>query len=307
MTDSLHKGHVFQKIKDCLRGPVDTIARYIREIDNVLLRDVERELTTTTQQKQNSVAYHTATVQTLTDQANAYRHFIDTKTSSMIADVDKHLQQVSALLDKHIDSLESFKHVLQKEKKRYTDTLESGSEVLKHDSGVALQTKPDNLKDIPEHPDVSDLTFLKYEDPDSLILKALGFLDDTNTNLLDNATGITENTSKTSGEDSDESEVYRLTGSADEVLSSTATNIHCTGINNYRLRSMYYSLTPIKNGTAWVIGYNLNGRSLTNDLYQVIVNTDSGKLLCHIQTNNGIRRLSCHPTTGLIFENCKNY
>ena len=59
MTSSEHDGHSFKEITSCLREPTDNLAKHITEIENRLLKEVDKELAEMKNQRAQSVKKHT--------------------------------------------------------------------------------------------------------------------------------------------------------------------------------------------------------------------------------------------------------
>ena len=315
--DPQHRGHIFQKIKECLREPVTRIERYISKIDKVLLSAVEKEFTETQKEKNERIVKHAKTVKDLNDQGTKFKTDIDAQTESMVSEMDTELQNANKLLDKHMDSLASLKKYLTEERKKYVDIIKSGSEILKFDSGSELLST-NKEKEIPKHPIIPSLKHTVCDDADKLIRKALGFLVDMNKSVKDSSKVVTKPTDQLQAPPSDSSKVVTkptdqlqappsdsskvVTKTTDQAQVPPSADMQLTCFDN--TSPHYDSVTPVTKDTAWtrVPIYDESDKTYYCNIKLSLI-TNTGKVLRHMQTenNNKIVWICIQPRTGTLY------
>ena len=235
------------------------------------------------------------------EQGTNFKTEIDTSTNIMVVQMDKHLQEVLASLDKHQHELESLKKYLIEERKDCSKVLHDGSEILKFDVGNAVTDKEKKTR-VPDHPNIPDLQHTKCDNSAALIKKALGTLKELNhpgksasTTAHPSTKGPQANTPR-----------LNLPVPVPTTPEHKAPHRYLTVSTQSTWSNedpIYYQVTPITNDTAWagIYGYNKDKQKwcVTNNNLQLL--TIKGKPLHKIQTERNFKSLSHHPTTGLLY------
>ena len=174
-----HEGHTIKKIKECLQESTDKISNYISDINNSLLKGVEKELDEVKKERNESADTYSKNVKQIQDQTSKFKSDIDNTTDVMKKQLDDHFRQMLKTLDKHIEALEKFKSYLTQETKESINVLSNhspGSEILKYDTAEEKTQKSKDNK-IPVHPPIlPKLVHVECDDWDALIQKAMGGL-----------------------------------------------------------------------------------------------------------------------------------
>ena len=297
MTSSEHGGHTFKKIKECLREPIDSIGKYLFDIDKKLISMIDKELSTTKKERAEKIQRHKTNVQDIKNQRTHLKELIDESTDSKVVQMDEHLQSVLESLDKHIEILESIKGQLNEDKKQFHDVMEQGSEVLKYDTGLGIENKTKSFK-VPEQPKTTNLQHIKCEECDQLIHKALGTLlikecqDQASLLSRSNTAPAQER-----GPPIPKRNKSKLSTSLSETREPTTSHVSFDNID-----PCFDGLAPITKDQAWAgkTEYDKENQKHYNVNKLYLINS-SGTVVKIIKTDKNFRSLSAHPLSGKLF------
>ena len=211
-----HVRHTFKKLQDCLRGPMNNIAKRVNDLQKHTIQVDEDIFDIEIMQAEYENIRNT-------NIKNAQQRKLKTRDREhLMSSLNIYYDAVQHILDHNKQLFQSYKERILGTVREYKEVFESGSDVLKYETGVNMPTM--QLRGVPKTPNIPNLANIDTEHIHSAIYQ----LHESHPDLL-----------RSSGDP-----IY-------QDLSAVSV------VSTFENDTQYHSVAPVSKNTAWVaVGIN---------------------------------------------------